>query len=168
VRGGVAADRPSVRRLTRPAADRHPQGRRPALATQRQGKEGTPRYAQAQDVEKQALALLEEHRVDALRLGALGRLPGSAAVEVLPLDDARLLDEAKPVRGGKVQADAGKVEARHDFQVRSALKSGPCSLLVLGGGHDLGAAVRRLGGGDMEYLRVLTRRYTQFAGEGDK
>jgi hypothetical protein len=37
-----------------------------------------------------------------------------------------------------------------------------------GGGHDLSAAVRRLGGGDTEHLRVLTRRYAQFAGEGDR
>ena len=64
--------------------------------------------------------------------------------------------------------DIGKVEARHDFQVRAALRSGPCSLLILGGGHDLSAAVRRLGGGDTEYLRVFTRRYEQFAGEGDR
>ena len=49
--------------------------------------------------------------------------------------------------------------------MRAALRSGPCSLLILGGGHDLSAAVRRLGG-DIEYLRVSTRRYEQFAGAG--
>jgi hypothetical protein len=52
--------------------------------------------------------------------------------------------------------------------VRAALKRGPCSVLLLGGGHDLSATVRRLGRGDTEYLRVITRRYAQFAGEGDK
>jgi hypothetical protein len=39
-------------------------------------------------------------------------------------------------------------------------------MLVLGGGHGLSSAFRRLGGGDTEYLRVITRRYAQFAGEG--
>jgi hypothetical protein len=63
----------------------------------------------------------------------LDRLRASAVVEILPLDHARLLGEAKPVKNGKVQADPGKVEARHDSQVRAALRSGPCSLLIRGG-----------------------------------
>jgi hypothetical protein len=61
-------------------------------AADAQGKEASARYARARDVERQALALLEEHRIDTLRLGAPGRLSAAAAVEVLPLDDARLLD----------------------------------------------------------------------------
>src|SRR4051812_4965443 len=103
---------------------------------------------------------------DVLRLGAPGRLLAAREIEaVLPLDDAGLLDAAKPaLRGGQAQVEPGKREARHDAQVRAALASGPCSLLVLGGGHDLSASVRRLGGWAAEYLRVTTRRYREFAG----
>jgi hypothetical protein len=54
--------------------------------------------------------------------------------------------------------DAAKVEARHEGQVLAALGSGPCSLLILGGGHDLSGAVRRLGKGDVEYIRVATKQ----------
>jgi hypothetical protein len=84
------------------------------------------------------------------------RRPGA----VLPLDDAGLLDAAKPGSGGEVERV--KLEARHDAQVK-ALASGPCSVLVLGGGHDLSASVRRLGG-TAEYIRVTTGRYREFAG----
>jgi hypothetical protein len=98
------------------------------------GKEGTERYSQALRVEKAALGLLEEHRLDVLRLGAPGRLVG---VEVLPLDDAALLDKGKPVRDGKVKLDPAAVKARNDAPVRAALQSGPVSLIILGGGHDL-------------------------------
>jgi hypothetical protein len=88
-------------------------------------------------------------------------------VEVLPLDDAALLEGAKPVRpDGAVGLDAARVEARHDGQVKRALASGTCSVLVLGGAHDLSASVRRLGGGNAEYIRVTTRRFKQVAGEG--
>jgi hypothetical protein len=71
---------------------------------------------------------------------------------------------AEPGTGGKVER--AKLEARHDAQVKAALASGgPCSLLVLGGGHDLSASVRRLGGGAAEYVRITTRRYREFAGQ---
>jgi hypothetical protein len=127
------------------------------------GKEKSERYAKALALEKEALALLAEHRLDVLRLGAPGRLLGAREVEeVLPLDDAGLLDAAKPSPGGEVER--AKLEARHDSQVRAALASGLCALLVLGGGHDLAESVRRLGGGTSEYFRVTTRRYREFAG----
>jgi hypothetical protein len=66
---------------------------------------------------------------------------------------------------GKVRADPAPVEARHDAQVRSALASGPCALLVLGGSHDLSASVRRLGGTTKD-IRGTTRRSKEVA-EGE-
>jgi hypothetical protein len=42
------------------------------------------------------------------------------------------------------------VKVRHDGQVKRALASGPCSLVVLAGAHDLSASVPRLGGGNTE------------------
>src|SRR5262249_29849345 len=39
-------------------------------------------------------------------------------------------------------------------RVKRALASGPFSVIVLGGAHDLSASVRRLGGGATEYVRV--------------
>jgi hypothetical protein len=62
-----------------------------------------------------------------------------------------------------VRIGRAKTEARHDSQVRLAVASGPCSVLVLGGSHDLSASVRKLGGG-VEYIRVATGRYREFAG----
>jgi hypothetical protein len=51
--------------------------------------------------------------------------------------------------------------AREDAQVKAALASGPVSVIVLGGGHDLSDSVRRVGGGTVEYLRVTTRGYVE-------
>jgi hypothetical protein len=48
--------------------------------------------------------------------------------------------------------------------VKAALGSGPCALLVLGGGHDLSASVRRLDNGNVQYIRVTTKLYKEFAG----
>jgi hypothetical protein len=127
------------------------------------GKEKSERYAKALALEKEALNLLAEQRLDVLRLGAPGRLLAAREVEaVLPLDDARLLDAAKP--SGRGEVERAKLEARHDAQVKAALASGPCSLLVLGGGHDLSASVRRLGSGSTEYVRVTTSRFRESAG----
>jgi hypothetical protein len=116
------------------------------------GKQQSERYAKALALEE-VLALLAEHRLDVLRLGAPGQLLAAGGVEaVLPLDDSGLLDAAKPTGQGKVEL--GRLEARHHAQVKAVQASGPCSLLVLGGGHDLSASVRRVGGGTTEHLRV--------------
>jgi hypothetical protein len=62
-----------------------------------------------------------------------------------------------------VRLDPAKTDARHDAQVRLAVASGRCSVLVLGGSHDLSASMRKLGGG-VEYIRVTTARYREIAG----
>src|SRR5262249_46736640 len=123
-----------------------------------------PLKGKSPDVDRQLADLLRDHRRDLVPFGAAGRLAVRREVEVPPLDDEEALDRARPVTpDGKVKADAAKVEARHDAQVRAALDSGPVAVIVLGGGHDLSAAVRRAGG-DIEYVRVTVKRYRDFAG----
>jgi hypothetical protein len=64
--------------------------------------EGSQRYAKAKAIETEIVALLDQHRPDVLALGVAGRLLMSdEALEVLPLDDAELLDQATPVAAGK-------------------------------------------------------------------
>jgi hypothetical protein len=85
--------------------------------------------------------------------------------QVLPLDNAALLEAARPVLpDGTVRTDPEKVREREKAPVRAALAAGPCAVIVLGGGHDLTDSVRRLGMGSCEYLRVVTQRYAEFAG----
>jgi hypothetical protein len=117
-------------------------------------KEGTEEHQKALGLQRQALSLLREHRLEVLRLGAPGRLLARGEVEVLPLDDAGLLGGAKPPRGGGAEPVSAKTRARQDGQVRAALASGPCAVLILSGGQDLSDSVRRLGGRAAEYLRV--------------
>jgi hypothetical protein len=53
-----------------------------------------------------------DHRRRLLEYGAAGRLAMRGEVEVLPLDDAELLEGAKPVRPvGEVRLDPATVEA---------------------------------------------------------
>ena len=99
-------------------------------------------------IDQQIETMTRDLREQSLEYGAAGRLASRGAIDVLPLDDADLLEGAKPVRpDGTVRFDPKKVEARHDGQVRRALAAGPCAVIVLGGAHDLSARVRRLGGG---------------------
>jgi hypothetical protein len=117
------------------------------------------------EVDRQLGEMESDHRRRLLEYGAAGRLAMLGEVEVLPLDDADLLEGAKPARpDGVVHLDPARVKARHDGHVRRAFASGPCPVLVLGGSHDLSASVRGLGGGKAEYIRVTTRRFKQVAG----
>src|SRR5262249_49513075 len=84
------------------------------------GREGTQRYGKAQAVERDIRGLLQGHRLDGLRFGAACRLLAVGEIAaVLPLDDAELLDAARPVtERGEVKADPAKVKARQDAQVK--------------------------------------------------
>jgi len=142
---------------------------RPLLASMSAaGREQTQRYAKAKAVERELLGLLQQHRLDVLRFGAVGRLFAAGEVEgVLPLDDAQLLDAARPITAkGNVKGDPEKIRAREDAQVQAALKSGPVAVIVLGGAHDLAESVRRAANGKVEYLRVSTRRFQQVEVQG--
>ena len=68
--------------------------------------------------------------------GRFGHQPGAQRVR-FRLEEVRI----------HIAADEPNVCARHDGQVKRALAAGPCAVLVLGGGHDLSASIRRLGGG---------------------
>jgi hypothetical protein len=93
--------------------------------------------------------MLDQHKARLLELGAAGRLLIAGEIEeVLPLDDAEALE----------QMDLANWALRHDPQVKAVLDNGPFALIVLGGAHDLGDSVRRLGGGHCEYIRVTTKQ----------
>ena len=111
---------------------------------------------------EQDRARLGEKRTDELRqrlleFGAVGRLVMEGEVEAVPLEDDETLDAANPVRGGKVQFDAKKVEARHEAMVKRAVEQGEVVVILLGEAHDLSWAVGRLAP-RAEYVRVGTSR----------
>jgi hypothetical protein len=110
--------------------------------------------------------MVREHRKRLLEYGAAVQLEIAQQVEVLPLDDRDLLERAKPVeRDGKIEPDPASRAARHDGQLKAALKSGAVSFIILGGDHDLSESVLRLRGGTVEYVRMTTRRFRDVAGE---
>jgi hypothetical protein len=78
-------------------------------------------------------AVLEKRR----RSEAAGILAITDKLEVHPLDDAELLEGAKPVKGRKTVFDKKANAARNDAQVKAAMESGPVSVIILGGDHDL-------------------------------
>jgi hypothetical protein len=120
---------------------------------------------QSPALDREVDALLREHRLQLLPYGAAGRLAMAGAIEVGPLDDEELLDQTNPVRSdGQLRHDPATLEARHDGQVRRALASGPCCLLILGGAHDLSASMRRLANGTAEYIRITTKQYKELVG----
>lgn len=121
------------------------------------------RKEKAQEIEKQLVAMLDEHKERLLEMGAAGRLLISGELEdVLPLEDADALEKAKPISpSGGVKLDPVKIEARHDAQVKAVMKEGPVAVIVLGGAHDLSSSVQRLGGGNCEYLRVTPKRFRE-------
>jgi hypothetical protein len=128
------------------------------------GRKGTDRYEKAAGIEKELVALLEKSRPHLLEIGAAGRLllAGDLA-EVLALDDERLLEAARPITpNGRLKIDADRVRQREDAQVRATLADAPFSLIVLGGGHDLSYSIRRVAGGECEYIRVTTKWYREF------
>lgn len=93
-----------------------------------------------------------------VEVGAAGRmLIDGVPITVHPIEDAKLLEAAKPVANGKIAPDRKKIEAREDAMVRRMLDR-PVAIAVLGGGHDLADNVRRLTA-DCEYIRVALKRY---------
>jgi len=118
----------------------------------------------AQAIVSQLVTMLDDHKNRLLEMGAAGRLLISGELgDVLPLEDADALEKAKPISPSGVKFDPLKIEARHDAQVKAVIKEGPVAVIVLGGSHDLSASVRRLGGGNCEYLRVTRKRFKEMA-----
>jgi hypothetical protein len=94
----------------------------------------------ARALEAEIVDLLARHRADYrerfLGVGGAGLLFVAGELpQVLPLDDAVLLDAARPVSpDDKIRTDPEKEMGREDAQVRPALVAGPCAVIVLGGG----------------------------------
>lgn len=105
------------------------------------------------------------YRRDLLQLGAAGRLVLSAELAgVLPLEDEKAYRAANPLADdGTVTLDRQKIEERQDGQVRLLLNSGPFSVIVLGGAHELSDNVERLSGGKAEYIRVEVEAWENVA-----
>lgn len=75
---------------------------------------------------------------------------------MLPLDDEKALEEAKPkLVGGKFTFDPQKVTVREEAMVKNAFSEGPVSVVILGGGHDLTVKLAK----DCRYVRITTRDY---------
>jgi hypothetical protein len=120
------------------------------------------RLARAREAEQELTALLAAQRLELLDLGAAGRLLAEGGLaDVLPLDDAALLEASRPIAaGGKANLGGPEQRAREDAMVRTALSHGPVALVILGGGHDLTGGVRRVAA-DAEYVRVTVGGYPE-------
>jgi hypothetical protein len=130
------------------------------------GKEDTERYAKAKEIEKEVMGLLEQHRLELVVLGAVARLLVTGELrQVLPLDDAKLLDAAKPrLHNGQVVPDPAAKGKRQDAMAQTLLKAGPVAVAVLGGSHDLTEALGRQDAPGLEYLRVSVQAHSDLAG----
>jgi hypothetical protein len=90
-----------------------------------------------------------------LEVGAAGRMLLNKEIDVLPLDDEHLLDEAKPVTpAGKFKMDPAKVKSRQQAMVKAVLDRGSFGLVVLGASHDLSEVLQ---GRPCEYIRVWVK-----------
>ena len=121
-------------------------------------------HAKVKKIEAEMADMIDQHDLRLIEYGAAGRLLATREVEqVLPLDDADLLERAKPITPSGVKLDRERVAAREDAQVKAVMAKGGFGLIVLGGSHDLSDSIRRLGQGRCEYIRVTTKRFKEFA-----
>src|SRR5262249_27651887 len=98
--------------------------------------------------------LLADHRRNALTMGGTALPVGEGLLEPLPLDDAESFEKANPLRDGKFSPDNKTIEDRRRTIVRLlAADEDACSVMALGGGHDLAP---QLPDGWL-YLRVSVR-----------
>jgi len=66
---------------------------------------------------------------------------------------------------GKADFDSAAVAKREEAMVKNALASGPVTVIICGGAHDLTAAIRTGAGNGCEYLRVVVQGYAAVAPE---
>lgn len=114
------------------------------------------------DRETRALyqVLLLGEREAELNLGAPGRLFMKKEIEVLPLEDKKFWQAARPIKDGKIFFDPVKVEARRDAMVRNCLTRST-AVIVLGASHDLTESLRRIAGGNFEYVRIRVKSFEE-------
>jgi hypothetical protein len=111
----------------------------------------------------QIVGMLAEHLENMLEMGTAIQLLATGKLDVvLPLDDAKLLDEAAPVLpGGK--CDPSAVARREQAMVKKALAAAvPVAIIICGASHDLTAAIRAADN-DTEYYRVAVRGFEEAA-----
>ena len=85
---------------------------------------------------------------------------------VVPLEEVASYEAADPVgEDGAVILDRDRIEARQTAQAKRLLADGEFTLIVLGGAHDLSDNLDRLSGGRVEYIRVGTKQWLEFAGD---
>jgi hypothetical protein len=100
---------------------------------------------------------LRQRREMALTVGIAGQLLLAKAIrEILPLEDEKALQDAKPVVDGKVVPNEAKTAARRKAMVAHLPAEG-MALIVLGGSHDLGP---HLPVGTL-YVKVTARSYPE-------
>jgi len=126
----------------------------------RAGRENTADYRELAEIQRKIEEVLHAYRLDVLRIGVAGQLHMTGELdEVLPLDDAVLIDRADPRAGtDQVAMRPEAIEARQDAQVQTLLKAKPFAFVILGGAHDLGDNIAEQANG-CEYLVVTTREY---------
>jgi hypothetical protein len=84
---------------------------------------------------------------------------------VLPLDDAKTVDAAKPrLHNGQVVPDPAAKAKRQAAMAQALLKAGPVAVAILGGSHDPTDALGRLDEAGVEYLRVTVQAYKDLVG----
>jgi hypothetical protein len=75
---------------------------------------------------------------------------------VLPLDDAQLLDAARPkIHDGKVASNPFAAVFREAWMAKTLTEAGPVAVAVLGGAHHLKEPLGTVGG--VEYIRLSVR-----------
>jgi hypothetical protein len=91
-----------------------------------------------------------------LTIGTAGRLAITKEVQILPLEDERAMQDARPVMNGKLTKNEAKIAARRRAMV-SMLPVEGLAVIILGGSHDLGPYLPER----TAYVRVTPRSYPQ-------
>jgi hypothetical protein len=109
--------------------------------------------------------MIAKHRAEVLGMGATMRLIAEGLVEVRALEDAEALRKARPRSGpGPTYIDPDSNAAREEEMAQWLAGVKGLAVVILGGRHDLTAALRRQAPG-RRYLRVATKAYQEAAGE---
>jgi hypothetical protein len=123
------------------------------------GQTSTDVYRNAEKLEQELSDAIRTQHVQAIEMGIATRLLAWGELKhVRPLDRAKELAEGKPVRDGKVVPFDDFIAARRRAMVEQTKDDGALSVIILGGNHDLTAAIAELRPG-AEYLRVTSLSY---------
>lgn len=105
---------------------------------------------------------LEKRRSATRAAGAVAQLLfARPRVEVLPAEDKAAFEDMGQALYvfRNLERVVAANESREEVIVRNLLDHGTCSVIMLGGGHDLSHQIRRLSDGRCEYVRVMVKGY---------